>query len=372
MPPLTKQAIASLSAGAILRDEAMPGLHVRAGARRKSFYLYFRTREGVERRPKLGDCRVLTIPEARKMAREMLASVALGADPARDRGVDREAPDMGFLWQMCKKELWNNGTSAWDREVARLYDRHIDPQIGKVLVKNVKYSDVLAVHSALSATPYQANRAVAVLSKMLNHAERLELRPLGSNPCRHIERCRENGRGRYATPSEIARLGAIMEEKFGRYPREIAFLYLLLFSGARPSEIARATWDQLDGNVLRIENGKTGRRTVFLPGQAMAIIDRLPRDSRTITGLTGVPRRIWSEIRAAAGCPDLWARDFRRTFTTVGLSDGVSMGVLGEILGQKSEQTTKIYAKLIDETAKKTVSSIANRIEELITPGKSS
>jgi len=270
------------------------------------------------------------------------------------------------LWTICAEEHWNRGRQ-WDREARRLFVVHIGPRIGTKKVKDLNYRDVNRIRTALSDTPNQANRVIAVLSKMLNLAERMEMRPIGSNPCKVLPRFREQRRRRYATPEEIGRLGPLLEAEGYKNPAAAAFLYLLLFSGARPSEIARARWDQLDGAVLRIPEGKTGERTVFLPRQAVEVLSRIPRTSETITGLSAVPKKVWGRIRAAAGCPDLYARDLRRTFATIGLSNGVPIGAVGELLGHKSADTTKIYAKLLEGRAAEATAIIADKIEGLLT-----
>jgi integrase len=370
---LTNTAIDALQPGKIIRDESVVGLHVKAQADRKSFYLYFRTKAGVERRPKLGEWGILTIAQAREIARGMLAEVAQGRDPSAERRSVRGEPTIDDLWTRCEKERWHRGTK-WDKEARRLYLVHIRSRLGTARVKTLRYADVEGIKIALKDTPNQANRAIAVLSMMLNLAERWEWRDLGSNPCQHLERYTENKRRRYATKAEFEKLGPLLESEAGENPAAVAFLYLLIYSGARPSEIARATWGQLerrsDGTgVLRIPEGKTGHRSVFLPRQAIDIINRLPNGdlAKTITGLMGTPVKVWNRIRTAAGCPDLWARDFRRTFATVGFNSGLPMDMVGGLLGNKSIQTTKNhYAMLMEDPAALAAGSIAAQLEEML------
>jgi hypothetical protein len=63
-------------------------------------------------------------------------------------------------------------------------------------VADVTRQDVARLHHARRATPTEANRALAVISTMFNMAERLGECPNGSNPCRHVERFREQPRER--------------------------------------------------------------------------------------------------------------------------------------------------------------------------------
>lgn len=368
---LTNTAIHALQPGQSIKDDAVDGLHVRAYPRYKSFFLYYRTKAGKERRPKLGEVGILTLAQARDIARGMLADVAQGRDPVAEHRQARHAPTMDELWTRCEREQWNHGR-PWDREAKRLYHRHVAAQVGACKVADVRYADVDAIRTSLAATPNQANRVIAVLSKMLNLAERWEWRAIGSNPCQRAPRYPEAARRRYATPEEIAKLGRALDAEAAAHPAAVAFLYLCLFSGARPSEIVRAAWSQLerreDGSgVLRLPDGKTGQRTVFLSVPAMQALRRLPETTGTITGLAGVPKGVWNRVRRGAGCQDLWARDFRTTFATIGFSSGQSLGIVGDLLGHKTTQTTKKhYAMLMEEPALQAAGRISATIEQML------
>lgn len=258
----------------------------------------------------------------------------------------------------------------WSQEVARLYARHVEPGLGRRAIIKVDYAGVHALHHSLRGTPTEANRTLAVLSRILRIAERLGERTVGSNPCPLVDRYRETSRQRYASIDEIGRIAPLLSTASQAHPREAAFLWLLLLTGARPSEIEAATWGDFTENpdgtaTVRLQDGKTGHRTIFLPAQAVAVLRSLPDKAKTLTGAK-FPRRLWQDIRRQAGCPDLWARDLRRTFATVGMSNGISAGMVGELLGHKSAQTTKIYAKLMQQPAQDAAAAIAGKIQDLI------
>jgi hypothetical protein len=64
----------------------------------------------------------------------------------------------------------------------------------------------------VDAARSQANRVLALLSKMLSLAEAWGYRPDGSNPCRHIEKYKEQARQRYLSNDELRRLGVALDE----------------------------------------------------------------------------------------------------------------------------------------------------------------
>jgi integrase len=111
-----------------------------------------------------------------------------------------------------------------------------------------------------------ANRVLAVLSKLMTWAEQHAYRPQRSNPCRGVEKYREQPRRRYLTPDELKRLGAafrIAERWHAMSPTVITALRLILLTGARSSEILSLRWREVDlaGAALHLPDSKTGRKT---------------------------------------------------------------------------------------------------------------
>lgn len=380
---LTNTAIDAMAAGAELKDDQVAGLSVRRHPDGWSWMLRYRLRGGDTKRPKLGAYPTLGVKAAREVARDWLTKIAKGQDPAAAPPVE---PTVADLWSRALREHYPAGT-RWTYEATRLYERFIKPKLGPRPVSSVEYADAAALHDGLKDTPVQANHAVNTLSVLFDLAEKWKHRPQHSNPCMHVTRFPQRKRRRYAKPAELMDLAAAIAAESLENPEAAVFLYLLMFSGARPSEIVNATPAMVErteagGGVLRLDKGKTGERAVFLPTQAMLMIDRLPRDgipqrlrvgilgARTLTGLRAVPRGVWDRVRQAAGAPDLWARDLRRTFATIAMSNGVTPGQIGELLGHRSTQTTKIYAKLMEDPAHAAAAAVAGRIDEIIGGGK--
>src|SRR4029450_11899760 len=97
-------------------------------------------------------------------------------------------------------------------EYQRAVDQFIGPVLGHHRVSDLLRADVAQFHQDLRDRPYQANRALGVLSKMMNLAEAWGLRLDGSNPVRHVKKYREDKRERYLTKEELQRLGAALAD----------------------------------------------------------------------------------------------------------------------------------------------------------------
>src|SRR5216683_957937 len=130
-------------------------------------------RHGRTRRVMIGQFGIVTAELARREATIKLGSVrGADGDPAALRDADRQSTTMKelgarFLTQYvpvrCKPS-----TQAEYRRAVELF---LDPFFAKQRVRSVTTADVAELHGSLSHIPYQANRTLGVLSKMMNLAE---------------------------------------------------------------------------------------------------------------------------------------------------------------------------------------------------------
>ena len=369
---ITPALIDALPAGKTLRDDLVTGLEVRSFPNgRKAYYLYFRTKLGKARHPKVGDCKIITLAQARQIAKDLLLVVANGGDPIGERNATKREPTVADLWQ----HYWQGRANRFKAgaEYKRMWDKIVGPALGHLRCRSVLFEDISALHNSLSATPYQANRVHEFVSAMFNYAERpLQWRDLGGNPARGVRAYPEKTRRRFATPEELGRIGEQLAASANSSPQQVAFLYLLLYSGARPAEIGKAKRGWLEAlpdgaGALRLPDSKTGQRTVYLPPEAMAVVAALPKyDDGTICGIA-TPKKLWQGIRKRAGCPDLRLYpDLRRSFATTAFSNGESMDLVGDLLGHKVRQTTMRYARLMEGAAVAAVTTAGARMASLL------
>jgi integrase len=238
----------------------------------------------------------------------------------------------------------------------------------------VSAADVARLHHALRGTPVHANRAVALCSKVFALAERWGLRALGTNPARGIERYREHKRTRRLSLEELGRLGAALDQAArgpltvpGRdgqtatvhvSPFVLAAVKLLLFTGARKSEILTARWADVDRAraVLHLRDAKSGPRDVLLAAPALAVLDGLPRidgcayicaGAREGRPLVNISKG-WGAIVAAAALDGVTPHVMRHTHGGVGVDAGLSLPVVGRLLGHAQASTTQRYAHVED------------------------
>ncbi len=103
----------------------------------------------------------------------------------------------------------------------------------------------------------------------------------------------------------------------------------------------------------RLEDTKTGPRTVWLGPEAARLLAALPRpegrervfpEDLTSDHLY----TFWAGIREEAGLPGLRIHDCRHTWDSQGVMNGVGLTTVGRLLGHRRRETTAIYAHLDD------------------------
>src|SRR5689334_17769942 len=97
---LDRLDVADAGTRALVFDSELAGFGVRATPGGRVFFVQYRAgtgRSAPKRRMTIGQYGALTVEQARKIAKQTLADVAKGADPAADRAVAKGAPTIGEL-----------------------------------------------------------------------------------------------------------------------------------------------------------------------------------------------------------------------------------------------------------------------------------
>jgi 3-methyladenine DNA glycosylase Tag len=101
------------------------------------------------------------------------------------------------------------GTAAFYRH---LLNKIIKPKLGTAKADKLARAQVARLHGKLKATPFQANRVLAVVGSMYAFASRIGAVAEGTNPARRIDKFTEHRRERFLTSVELERLGAAIRE----------------------------------------------------------------------------------------------------------------------------------------------------------------
>jgi integrase len=359
---IVEAAVPSL-ADRFLWDSDLKGFGLKVTkAGRKVFLIQYRMggRGSRTRRVKLGDYGVITAEQGRQKAKELLASVAMGIDPAEERKRKQERNTVS----KCIAEFTSDHIEAklkanTAKQYGATFRNDIPRSLKQKYIDEVARTDIERLHVSLKDKPYQANRTMALLSKLFNWCEKSGYRQDGSNPCRHIQKYKEEKRERFLSKEELARLGEALveaEEKSLTSPHAIAAIRLLALTGARLGEILTLQWSFIDEErrLIVLPDSKTGKKILYLSDAALKLLSNVPRladNPYVICGKLKGARMVnlqkpWQRIRKMAELDDVRIHDLRHSFASVAVSGGLSLPVIGAMLGHSQPQTTQRYAHL--------------------------
>lgn len=341
-------------------DDSLPGFGLRLRAGGAQTWIVQYARAGATRRMTLGTPATLDPGKAREVAKDLLAAVRLGRDPAHEKHTarTRAAETLGALLPryMTRQRANLRRRSYGENE------RH--------LLMYAKPLHALAIHAvdrravavllgkiADKNGPTTANRVRASLSAFFAWAMREGL--LDLNPVILTNKAVEKGpRHRVLSDPEIARVWRAAGE--GQYA---AIIRLLTLTGGRREEIAGLRWDEIDFESALISlppaRTKSGHpHEIPLTAPALEILRAQPQRTQS----DGGPRdlvfgrgqgsfQLWSKskqaldsrIAADGGEPlPAWTlHDFRRTVSTVmherlGVQPHIVEAVLGHVSGHRA------------------------------------
>ncbi len=229
----------------------------------------------------------------------------------------------------------------------------------------VERADINRWRDSMADRGESFNRAIPIMSVMMQYAEKLGYHAKGSNPCRGVSRFKRDLPERYLSADEYRRLGRVLAEHDGANPFVVPALLMLIYTGARVSEIAILRWRYIHAPRLALPDSKTGPKTIYLNPQAIAVLDGLERRGDDELVFPAIYReqpinlgQHWAKIRRKAAMPDVRLHDLRHSFASVAIAQGIPLATIGKLLGHALPETTARYAHLADEV----ISESADRI----------
>jgi integrase len=314
--------------------------------------------------------------QARREALRILGEVARGGDPADRKAAERNAMSFGALCDLYLSEgVAHKKASSIKADRGRI-SHHLKPLLGAKRVDSVDRGDIerlmIEVTSGRSVLrpPKDSRRKAGSIAKggMGVAARCVDLasaifafavsrRLRADNPARGIKRPKSRRHERFLSDAEIAALADSLDresEVSGAFG--VAAIKLLMFTGCRRSEVLRLCWRDVDfeRRCLRLPDSKTGPKTIYLNAPAVALLEQLPRvegNPHVIVGnrpgspLIGIDK-LWFRTRNRAGLGDVRLHDLRHSFASIGAIGGLSLPVIGALLGHKHSTTTARYAHL--------------------------
>ncbi|SDF15463.1 tyrosine-type recombinase/integrase [Thalassobaculum litoreum] len=339
--------------------------------------------------PTLGG--VLTLTDARALAKIQQAAIARGADPAGERreakraANGREAADRDNFVSVAKLfiERYSKPRNRTWMQTARLIGLMPDPNDPAALilaadgpavtwqrkrVQDITPRDVVDVLDKITArAPILANRTLAALRKLFRWAAHDRL-IIPDSPAKGIAPNKETSRDRVLSDVELAEIWSAAGE-LG--PPFAGLVKMLVLTGQRLNEVAGMTWTEIDidnklWTIPRTRAKSDREHIVPLSNAAVAVLASLPRIKSTrrfvftTTGTTAVSghsrakhrldalvdksRREAAATNEADDMPPWRFHDLRRTMASNMARLGISLQVAEKVLNHTSGSLGGIVA----------------------------
>jgi integrase len=360
----------------------------------RSFLISYRI-AGAEKRFTLGSFPTWTVTAARAEAKELRRRIDLGEDPAGAKREARDAPTVRDLIDRFIRDhlptMASGAPGHRRRDVLKMLN-----EIGSLLgerrrVVDIHYGDIEHLHRKITngeddtdPRPIRANRTLAMCSTMFG----LALKPLHGevkpwrdqaqgNPCKGIPRNPEEGRERFFSTAELATISEALTEYHDGKSSAADCLKFCMLTGCRPGEAKQAKWSEFDsepGFWIKPSSHVKQRKThkVPLSPPAMQLLAKLRKGRRNSPWtFPGSPAsqplrditRCWDSVRKRAGLgADAKPYTLRHSFASLGAGGGLSLLIIGKLMGHTQSKTTQRYAHLSDDPQREATTKIGDAI----------
>lgn len=392
---LVKNAEEEKGKDVLIYDDAISGFALCIySSGRKSFVVQYRLNRRL-RRMTIGRWPEWSVAEAREEARRIKQEVNRGNDPLGKRQEERGAPTVGemidrYILEYVPRLAKRNG----DDQISMLR-KLVEPEWKHRKVEEIEPYDVELLlakiaqgrrrpcrnpdvkrSSPLRPTPIRANRVGEVLRKMFNLAiVRWKMR--SDNPAANFTRRVENSRERFLSKNELARLTEVLDHHGSDRAADV--IRMLLLTGARLGEVLSSQFTHFD-----LEHAIWTKPAATTKQRRM---HRIPLSSTTVALVCkrkelvppGCPwlfpgftadqplqdiRKFWYSVREEAGIHDVRIHDLRHTYASLLVSGGMSLPMIGRLLGHTQSQTTMRYAHLMDDPLREGVEAVSNMLRQ--------
>ncbi len=369
LTPLRVQNLKTQKPQQIIWDSQIPKFGVLVKKNGTKRYVHLQMEAGKLKKRTLGDPQVMGLEEARNLA------MGLNMSPP-ENGAQEEAAPCPKLDEFVR-DVWLPECTQHHKPKTKISQDcvlrvHLMPTFGKMWLDEIDKATILNWFDRYSKRyPGGANRVIEVLSAIFNHGVRRQVIP--RNPARHIIKNPKINRTRFLSDEERVRLLNALDQLPPQQQRNGDMLRLMLFTGCRKGEILSLRWDEVQGNVLKLQDSKTGARTVWLSDDAKAVIARQnpspvyvfpsPRNAeKPLSDITW----FWFNLRRKIDLKDVRMHDLRHSFASQAVRQGVALPVISKLLGHSSLSMTMRYVHVSDADTEAAAERIAEQISEML------
>ncbi len=358
-----------------LWDTDIKGFYLECGTGgTKTWYLRYSNKFQRKQTYKIGRYPAITVPSARKEALIKLGEVAQDIDIQKEK---RQQISQGSVAEFSKKYLKMLPDYKSKHREVWCHEKRIVPSIGHLKLKEVDREVIMTMMKKYDHLGADWVRTKVMLHKffkemMLN--KRISYNPVADIPTPKDKKYKP--RTVVMTPEQVLKVREFLIQEVETHPIHCYYLGLLLAIGARPGELIKITWDQIDlknatmGNLSIGEGAgtKTGDKDIPISDVALKYFKELYKHTGTFKwcfpGLNPTKhmssyRDFYDKVRAYAGIGKVQMRDFRRTFITAGAKSSDDIHAVSQIVQHSDINiTAKVYDQVDDKRQRKALKKI--------------
>jgi integrase len=346
---------------------------------KKTFRQRYTDDHGQKRHYKIGPADVLTLDQARKEAKSILAKVHMGQDPQATRQEKRTVPRLAEFVATRYLPFAQETKRSWKTDEIMLRV-HILPALGSKPIDTITPEHVASLAQRMKAQDYAGgtiNRAVILLRYIFNLARKWKISGAAENPAAEQSLAPTQHRERFLSSDELRALLLSLRKDENQVAARA--ILLLLLTGARRNEVTHAKWAFINWQqrTLRVPLSKSGKeRFISLNDGAIALLSsvepQLDNPYVFPSPITGKPSPSlhfpWVRIRDRAGLKDMRLHDLRHSFASFLVNSGVPLYTVQGLLGHTQIRTTQRYAHLADETLSEAAQMAGKVIDAAVLP----
>ncbi|MGD9638739.1 MAG: tyrosine-type recombinase/integrase [Alphaproteobacteria bacterium] len=424
----TKASIQSLKAPSkgteVYKDTKEKGLQLYITSTGVISFFVRKRIDGKDERVILGSFPDMTVENARKKATIAKAKISEGTHPLEHKHKMQKEATFKDLFKDYMERYSKPHKRSWqydEREVNKFLSHWLNRKIS-----TISQYEIQQLHNKIKDENglYQANRILERIRAIFNKA--IEWGWDGKNPSNGIKKFKEKSRDRFIEHQEMPFLLDALKEEENETAKDYIFMSLL--TGARKTNVLTMKWEEIhwEREEWRIPETKNGDPlTLPLTRKAIDILKKRKISSNSEWVFANDeaddyykdPRKAWERVRKRAtiaiwkqdpnlaqlvddvetevksqdnyactvlrifnavkreakkrkialpqGLMDVRLHDIRRTFGSYQAMNGVSLEIIGKTLGHKSQQATQVYARLQQDTIRKSIDDAVNIIEQL-------
>jgi integrase len=372
----------------------------------KTFIVQYRNIEGIKRRINLGRYGVITVDQARDLARIKIGAVAAGGDPADEQRQARSGMTVEELcaWYLTEARAGNIlgrrnrpiKESSLKMDESRI-NTHIVPLLGKRVAKHLTIADVEQMQSDVkngntakprsggrggkaAGGPGVASRCLGTLQAILSHGKHKGI--LAEHPTKGARKLAVNKKTRRLSVTEIEALGKAMAYALrnGESETGLAVIRTLILTGYRREEAQamKRAWVHPEGGFVAFPDTKGDAQVRAIGPEALKVVMAQPEvagnphafPSLSSNGPFTAASACFQRVCKLAGIEGATLHTLRHTFGSIAGELGFSELTIRAMLGHASQNVTQDYIH-IDEALKLAVRRTSDEIARRLAEGAS-